>query len=381
MTLPRFRPISRASIFCLIAIVGEQDIAEAQIAAPRLRGAVDLTIGSIDETRDTYIFGNVSGLLLLDDGRILVADNTTHDVRLFGPDGKHQFTIGRRGAGPGDLTRPCCLTIAGDGQLWIRDNGNRRYSIFQIGPTEGKFVQTVRTHVSSPQSFAGRVAWDSRGRIVDIGQLDINTQQRAFVDANGSVVRWDTLKPPPSESLAVMQVRRRVEGGVSTYYWYQPHGPDALRAFGPGGETADAVSSNYSVSWFDAERNRVTLIQRAIPGPELSARERREAHAELDRNAKDAGVARSSIPYGVPRRKAPLRDLGFDLDGRLWVEKSVADGQPREADVYDRRGTLVAVMTWPSHIRLDHRTVRGQAGVGVAVDSLGTNTVVRLRFR
>ena len=381
MTLPRFRPVTPASIVCLIVIFGVQNVAVAQTAAPRLRGAVDLTIGSVDETRDAYLFGNVSGLLLLDDGRILVADNTTHDVRVFGTDGKHQFTIGRRGAGPGDLTRPCCLTIASDGQLWIRDNGNHRYSIFEVGPAEGKFVRTFRTHVSSPQSFSGRVAWDSRGRIVDIGQLDIDTQQRAFIDANGSVVRWDTLKPPPSESLAVMQVRRRVEGGVSTYYWYQPHGPVALRAYGPGGETADAVSSNYSVSWFDAERNRITLIQRPIPGPELSARERREANEELDRNAKDAGVARSSLPYGVPRRKAPLRDLGFDLDGRLWVEKSVPDGQPREADVYDRRGTLVAVMTWPSHIRLNHRTVRGQTAVGVAVDSLGTNTVVRLRFR
>jgi hypothetical protein len=377
MTLPCLRPIFRT----LIAILGAQNVTDGQTTAPRLRGAVDLTIGSVDETRDAHIFGNVSGLLLLEDGRILVADNTTHDVRVFGTDGKHQFTIGRRGAGPGDLNRPCCLTIGNDGQLWIRDNGNRRYSIFEIGPTEGKFVQTVRAHVASPQSFAGRVAWDSRGRVVDIGQLDIDLYQRAFIEANGSVMRWDTLKPPPSESLAVMRVQRRVQGGVSTYYWYQPHGPVALRAYGPGGETADAVSSNYSVSWFDAERNRVTLLQRPIPGPELSARERREANAELDRNAKDAGVARSSLPYGVPRRKAPLRDLGFDLDGRLWVERSVADGQPREADLYDRRGTLVAVMTWPSHIRLGHRTVRGHTAVGVAVDSLGTNTVVRLRFR
>lgn len=365
----------------LIAMTAGPRVGRAQAAPARLTGVVDLTIGSVDETRDAYIFGTVSGLLLLADGRILVADNSTHDVRVFGADGRHQFTIGRAGAGPGDLARPCCLTIAADGQLWIRDNGNHRYSIFRLGPAEAKFVRTFRTHVSSPQPFPGRVAWDSQNRVVDVGQLDVDQHQRAFIDADGTVARWDTLRHPPAESLAVMRVQRRVPGGVSTYYWYQPHGPDALRAYGPRGETADAVSSNYAVSWFDADRTRVALIQRPAAGPELSARERREANEDLDRIAKDAGVTRSSLPYGVPLRKPPLQSLGFDLDGRLWVEKSVPDGRPREADVYDRRGTLVAVMTWPSHIRLGHRSVRGQTGVGVAVDSLGTNTVVRLRFR
>jgi len=363
-----------------VAFLGASPGAAAQVTPARLQGVVDMTIGSMDETRDSYIFGSVSGLLLLADGRILVADNTTHDVRVFGTDGRHQFTIGRRGAGPGDLTRPCCLTIAPDGRLWIRDVGNRRYSIFDLASTEAKFIRTVRSHVSSPQALSNRISWDPQRRLVDIGQSD-EAIQRAFIDAEGNAARWDTLRSPPSESLAIMRIRRRVDGGDAIYWYYQPHGPDALRAFGPSGETADAVSSHYAVTWRDADRNRITLIQRSATGPELSRREQRAANEELDRIAKDNGVSRASLAFGVPRRKAPLRALGFDLDGRLWVEKTVPDGQPRQADVYERQGALVAVMTWPSHIRLNYRTVRGQTAVGVAVDSLGTNTVVRLRFR
>jgi hypothetical protein len=369
-----------APLMLSVALLGASHGAAAQAAPARLQGVVDLTIGSVDETRDAYIFGHVSGLLLLSDGRILVADQTTHDVRVFGTDGRHQFTIGRRGAGPGDLTRPCCLTIAADGRLWVLDTWNRRYSIFDVGSTEAKFVKVFRTHVSSPQGLSSRIAWDPRGRVVDIGQIS-EAVQRAFIDAEGNVARWDTLSAPPSDSLAVMRIQRRVQGGVATYWYYQPHGAHALRAFGPSGETADAVTSNYAVTWFDAERSRVTLILRSATGPELSRREQRAANEELDRIAKDNGISRASLAFGVPRRKAPLRDLGFDLDGRLWVEKTVPDGHPRQADVYDRRGALLAVMTWPPHIRLDHRTVRGQTAVGVAVDSLGTNTVVRLRFK
>ena len=375
----RVRYLSRALIAISFAIV-VPPIVDSQPGPTRLRGVVDLTIGNVDETRDAYIFGGVSDLLLLDDGRILVADNSTHDVRVFGSDGRHQFTIGRRGAGPGDLSRPCCLTIGPDGQLWIRDNGNHRYSIFEIGPREAKFLRTFRAHVSSPQSFSSRVAWDSRGRVVHLGQID-DAHQRAFIDANGNVARWDTLRDPPSERLSVMRVQRRDQGTVATSWYYQPHGAFALRAYGPRGESAEAVSSSYSISWFDAERNRIVLIRRPVVGPELSNRERRAATAELDEIAKGARVTRASLAFGVPRRKAPLRDLGFDLDGRLWVERTVPDGQPREADIYDRRGTLLAVMTWPAHIRLNNRMVRGQTAIGVAVDSLGTNTVVRLRFR
>jgi hypothetical protein len=372
--------IRAVPVLLSIALLFAPESAAAQTTPVRLQGVVDLTIGNVDETRDSYIFGNVSGLLLLADGRILVADNTTHDVRVFDGDGRYRFTIGRRGAGPGDLTRPCCLTSAADGQLWIRDVGNRRYSIFDIASTGAKFVRTLRSHVASPQALSSRINWDLQGRIVDIGQIS-EAVERAFIDRGGNVARWDTLRSPPSESLAVMRIQRRVEGGVATYWYYQPYGAYSLRAFGPSGETADAVSSNYAVTWFDAERRRITLIQRAVTGPELSRREQRIANEELDRIVKDNGVSKASLAFGVPRRKAPLLDLGFDLDGRLWVEKTVPDGQPREADVYDRRGALLAVMTWPSHIRLNSRTVRGQTAVGVAVDSLGTNTIVRLRFR
>ena len=38
-------------------------------------------------------------------------------------------------------------------------------------------------------------------------------------------------------------------------------------------------------------------------------------------------------------------------------------------------------MVWPAHVSLSHRTARGRTAVGVAFDSLGTSTVVRLRFR
>jgi hypothetical protein len=226
-----------------------------------------------------------------------------------------------------------------------------------------------------------RIQWNDRGHIVDIGVSFDFGLQRAFLDSSGKALRWDSLKPPPAESLAVMETSQRTEGGVATYYFYQPHGPSELRAHGPRGETAEAISSSYSVSWFDEMRRRVVLIRRDFVGPELSASERRAADSSLNVVAERSGKARGALPFDVPKRKPPLRDLGFDLDGRLWIERSVPDGHPREADVYERDGRRVAVMTWPAHISLRHRAFKDRTAAGVAIDSLGTNTVVRLRFR
>ena len=374
------QPVRGAMLAAVLLLVRGGGEAHTQPSTPALRGTIDLAIGSVDETREAYIFGTVSSLALLEDGRILVADHSTNDVRVFGPDGRHHFAIGRAGAGPGDLRTPCCLVIDRHGRLWVRDVGNRRYSIFEVGPSKATFVRTIRSQVASPRALNDRVQWDDRGRIVDLGQLPNDVMQRAFLDSTGNA-SWDTLRSPPAESLSVMRVPRRVEGGTAIYYFYQPHGPGALRAHGPRGETAEAVSSTYAVSWLDATGRRIVLIQRDMTPPELSARERREAARELDDVARQAGVARGALPFDVPARKPPLRDLGFDLDGRLWIERTVPDGQPREADVFERDGRRVGVMTWPAHVSLRHRTVRGRTAVGVAIDSLGTNTIVRLRFR
>lgn len=370
----------RLGTFAALIALPHAREARVQDSPVALQGTIDLTIGSAEETRDDYIFGYITSTALHDDGRILAADASTNNVRVFGPDGRHQLTFGRAGAGPGDLRNPCCMVFAPDGQLWIRDVRNRRFSIFNLDNSSATFVRTIPSHVTSPRPLPDRTSWDGQGHIIDLGQMPNGYLQRAFLDSTGRLVRLDTLKPPPAESLAVKEVRRQIEGGFSVEYFYQPHGPDALRAHGPRGEVAEAVSSNYAVSWFDASRRRIVLIRRTVSPPALSARERAEANKELDDATRDARVSRSVLPFDVPTHKPALRSLGFDLDERLWIERTVADGQPREADVYERDGRRVAIMRWPGHVSLSHRTVKGRTAIGVAVDSLGTNTIVRLRF-
>jgi hypothetical protein len=86
------------------------------------------------------------------------------------------------------------------------------------------------------------------------------------------------------------------------------------------------------------------------------------------------------LPFGIPDGKPPLSLLHFDLEGRLWVELSVAAGDPRRAYVYARSGELVAEVEWPREVDLLLGHLERSAALGVSRDSLGVERVARMRF-
>jgi hypothetical protein len=61
-----------------------------------------LRIGVADGD-STYMFGSLTGLVILSDGRVVVGDEQYHNVRFFSPAGVHPSTLGREGAGPGEF--------------------------------------------------------------------------------------------------------------------------------------------------------------------------------------------------------------------------------------------------------------------------------------
>jgi len=360
---------------------GDDIFGSRQRSPSSLRASIIATLGSADEMRDAYIFTDVRGLTTDSNGRILVADYAANEVRVFNSTGAHVHTIGRLGAGPGDLSHPCCIAFARDGNLWVREQGNRRYSVFALGDSSARFLRSVPQLVSNPAGALDRVAWSNEGRLVDVGDLSGGAYQRALMGADGSV-QWDTIAPADPDSLSSKMIQRRLpDGSVGTSTYSQPFGPRALRAFGPSGEVAMAVSSRYAVTWKDLGGKTIALLRRNVVGPPLSDRERTSAKRTLESIAQRNGMNVSSLPFDVPGRKPPLRAIGFDLNGRLWIERSVPDGQNREADVYDRQGRFVAITSWPSHVRLDLWTVRDRGAIGIASDSLGTISIVKMLFR
>ena len=123
------------------------------------------------------------------------------------------------------------------------------------------------------------------------------------------------------------------------------------------------------ISW-DPERRLIDIGGVNLPGHPISG--------YLLAFLRPDGVAARWDTVAPP--PMPLNDLGFDLEGRLWVQRSVAPAAPCEADLYARDGKLIATVTWPANIRFFGWAVRGRTGIGLQVDEDGVQRVVRVQF-
>ena len=51
---------------------------------------------------DEYLFGNITGAVRLGDGSVVVADESIYEIRMFDARGRHAWSSGRKGEGPGE---------------------------------------------------------------------------------------------------------------------------------------------------------------------------------------------------------------------------------------------------------------------------------------
>ena len=92
------------ALTCDITEVTAQTIVESD--APRdadlvLADEPLVRVGLLDGP-DEYLFGNITGAVRLEDGSVVVADESIYEIRMYDAGGRHVWTSGRKGEGPGE---------------------------------------------------------------------------------------------------------------------------------------------------------------------------------------------------------------------------------------------------------------------------------------
>jgi len=355
----------------------------AQPAVPVLRGAVDWSVGG-DASQQRIAVQRVVGLAVDAAGQAFVADGDDQRIVVYPPNGGAASIIGRAGGGPGEFRQLGELVVHRQ-QLLVRDEGSMRLHRFSLAGRTASFVGSVPL----PGLFAGagRPLFPlSDGSYYEEG-LVVHRRDGALRPSRlhrsgpGQILREDTLAVPAGADAGLKKTRtaqRDPDGtvvGVSERTLLLPFGSRWLRAFGPDGLRADVVTSRYEVRIHDRNERLVTTVRRA---PSPVGVSRREAAAKRE---EWASLQAGALP-ALPAAKPPVQALAWSRDGHLWVERAVADGRMREADVFDQRGTLVRQVSWPATFDLLNGLpwIEGWTVWAVIRSDDADDRVVRVRF-
>ena len=265
---------------------------------------------------DEFLFSNIEGGVRLEDGSIVVADEQSYEIRMFDARGRHVWTSGRQGRGPGEyggvrLLRGCpgtAITVFD----WNLDRITRL-------DRDGKVIDTRALARTGVQPY-GSPTCSPDGDLVFVGWPDSerDVRQRAAV---GEIYRWEMAVSWERDDGVVTLAegipgteRRRYDGGSGPANW----GRSLAFAATPTGVwygSADDYELEH-VDW----TGRITRVARWA-GPALEV-----TGAHLDRYL-SAYLARYDTPAG--RRH---------FERERWP--GIRDGLPNRVPAYESDGLL-----------------------------------------
>ncbi len=299
---------------------------------------------SIGETSgDTlYLFGRISGIAPATDGRVYVLDGQGPVLREYGPHGRYVATLGRAGAGPGELKQPDGgLAVLSDGRLLVRDPGNTRIQVYgpegkplATWPARGGFFTSDPLYRGTNDHVYTQVLTDPQARVDHwvIGLVDI--------DSSG--VAHDTLIPP-SSGFKAPSVEATGNDGKSMSRNSVPFSPQEMTTLDPDGFWIHAISTDYRIDLLRTDAPPIR-IERAYDPVPVTPGEKAQAEASTTRNMRMMDPNWKWNGPSIPDHKPPFVAVFVGRTGRIWVEVSMPgieednpDYDPKKPDSEEKR--------------------------------------------
>jgi len=328
-------------------------------------------------------FGNVSGIAVLESGRVVVADRLASVLLVFESDGTLTARVGRDGNGPGELIIPCCVRTSQTGDVWVRPAGTpSRFDVFHETSSGLAFDRRIRYSppgrtghsmpgISADGSFSVRLVSTDEDRMQELWR---------FGPGGETIGQVELPDLPPGDSVGPVMVK--FAGSQMQLPYGVPYRPLRLIALDRSGGFAVVITSSYRIRAYDAAGIPKWTVQRESPPHRLSTDERRVGEESLqsirDYVARGGGDTRSLV---LPEYLPPILRIWFDSHDRLWVQASRSSAADfEEADVFRPDGSFVTRARWPKGIDLTWGAIKGAMAWGVASDEWDVDYLVRVDF-
>lgn len=302
----------------------------------------DVRIGLL-EGEPEYQLHEVRDATRLPDGRLVVVNRGSHEVRVYGRDGAHLASFGGEGGGPENLTRPRAVLAEGD-SLFVLSRGS--VSTWSAG---GEFRSLRSLEVGGGYIAAWRAG----------GGLALWLSETVIPRVEGGTARHPVTIRVGSDTLAryagTRFVRVPSERGIRlrTVHLYTEPQMDSYgdRVFGASGEER-------AVDVWSADGTRLASIRwdgpplEVEPGDFEAYREEAFTEAEAEGYLEMLRDGFDDVP--VAETFPALSALHAATDGSLWVRRYDRPGDPEGQRwlVFDSDGRLARRAWLPADTEL-----------------------------
>jgi len=308
---------------------------------------IDLTETGVGPEHEFY---RVYSGIRLEDGRIVVGDSGSNELRLYSGEGEFLRSIGREGEGPGEFKQLDWISRYQGDSIFAYDYGLGRWSIFS---GDGVFARSAR--VTTPEGQRVEIAQPfSSGSVFGLRVMPpSNLIGRDLVGMRQEATSLMRFSPEGEHENAIATL-------PGPELWLSPRPPDqthfnyvpALFGYWPylavGGDVVFAgTDRGFEVAVFSEEGNLRRLVR--IPGPERQLTENDvDKFLERVREELFPGLA-----VGLSQRPRPesypwFSKIMVDTEGNLWVSEYVQlSFDPERWTVFDSDGKLIGDVEVP----------------------------------
>jgi hypothetical protein len=343
-----------------VAIVESNGLPERGEGGWSLEQRPFLSIGTLDG--DTlYQLYQISGGARLPDGRIVLSDAGSYQLRLFGPDGTARGSWGREGEGPGEFQSIDVVGVLGGDTVVVLDGRLRRIHLFN--PGLGFLDQSTVDEEVGMTFFSNGMFGD--GAIVFGGGLtfgpggDTPTEGLNRSDTPYRSAGLDGSLAADFGAIPGPEIFVQTQGGGGEYFISASVIPFGRRpaAHARGDRLFLGSADTYEISSYDPAGRLDRILRVLKPPPPVSPQDLdrliEEQVAELEDPSRAPELRSSLRDMPTPETMPAYRDLLVDSEGFLWVEDFRRPGEGlRSWTVFDREGTPQTRLSLPSDNRV-----------------------------
>jgi hypothetical protein len=319
-----------------------------------------LDIGS-DAARE-YQFAGIRGAVRLSNGRLVVGDAGSSEVRLYDPQGRFISAAGRSGGGPEEFRRMGELVAAAGDSVIVFDAATRRVSV--LAPN-GAFARSVTPAAATLGADLAGVL--ENGSFVFGIPRPVPPREGLSRDS----VVYVLVSPDGSETdtLGVAPGGQQFQGisGSRVQRMTNPFGP-AAASTASGNRVLVSATDSYEIREYAPNGNATRLIRRQVtPQPFTNAHYRQVAD-----QFPQLADALAAIPR--PSHVPAFSLLMADRQDHLWVQDYPSPGATSVSwTVFDPRGVMLGQVALPANFR--PTDIGRDYVLGVWADDLGVEHV------